>query len=187
MTTQPKLPPEQELAEKFGVSKPTLRRALAELAVRGIIVKQNGIGSVVAGSSKVIAKELVFLCHDIVFFAESLKTFSLAASAANYLPSIIPLAGDAAGQERIIATAIARKPAGIVLYADPGIAYLNAYRQLEAGRGKWNFPAMAMRGISNFWKPEKKPWSAIMKFLDVFQSILEEIGRVVDNAKKRRG
>ena len=35
-----KLPPEQELAEKFGVSKPTLRRALAELAVRGIIVKQ---------------------------------------------------------------------------------------------------------------------------------------------------
>ena len=103
-----KLPPEQELAEKFGVSKPTLRRALAELAVRGIIVKQNGIGSVVAGSSKVIAKELVFLCHDIVFFAESLKTFSLAAGAANYLPSIIPLAGDAAGQERIIATAIAR-------------------------------------------------------------------------------
>ncbi len=81
-----KLPPEQELAEKFGVSKPTLRRALAELAVRGIIVKQNGIGSVVAGSSKVIAKELVFLCHDIVFFAESLKTFSLAAGAANFCP-----------------------------------------------------------------------------------------------------
>lgn len=113
------LPAEQELADTFGVSKPTLRRALAELAERGMIVKQNGVGSTVARSSKVISRELVFLCHDVVFFAESLKSFSRTVADANYLPSIIPLSGDASGQERIIATAIARKPAGIVLYADP--------------------------------------------------------------------
>ncbi len=113
------LPAEQELADEFGVSKPTLRRALAELAERGLILKQNGVGSTIAGSSKVISRELIFLCHDVVFFAESLKSFSLAAADANYLPSILPLSGDAAGQERITATAVARKPAGIVLYADP--------------------------------------------------------------------
>ncbi len=124
------LPTEQELADEFSVSKPTLRRALAELAKQGLIVKQNGVGSTVAGSSKVIPRELIFLCHDIEFFAESLQTFSLAVADANYLPSIIPLSGDAAGQERIIATAIARKPAGIVIYADPGHARLDAYRLL---------------------------------------------------------
>lgn len=124
------LPAEQELADTFGVSKPTLRRALAELAERGMIVKQNGVGSTVARSSKVISRELVFLCHDVVFFAESLKSFSRTVADANYLPSIIPLSGDASGQERIIATAIARKPAGIVLYADPVHARLDAYRLL---------------------------------------------------------
>ena len=114
-----KLPSEQELAEQFGVSKPTLRRALAELAERGLIRKQNGVGSTIAGSSKVISREVIFLCHDLVFFAESLRSFSLAAAEANYLSSIIPLCGDAASQERILNTAIARNPAGMVVYADP--------------------------------------------------------------------
>lgn len=126
-----RLPTEQELAEECGVSKPTLRRALAELAERGLIRKQNGVGSTIAGSSKVISREVIFLCHDLVFFAESLRSFSLAAAEANYLPSILPLSGDAAGQERIIATAVARKPAGLVLYADPGVSQLEGYRILQ--------------------------------------------------------
>ena len=110
------LPSEQELADRFGVSKPTLRRALAELADRKLIEKKNGIGSVVAGSTKVISRELIFLCHDVVFFAESLKRFSAAAADRNYLSSIIPLCGDTGSQERIIATAISRNPAGLVIY-----------------------------------------------------------------------
>ena len=126
------LPSEQELADRFGVSKPTLRRALAELAERRLIEKKNGIGSVVAGSTKVISRELIFLCHDVVFFAESLKRFSAAAADRNYLSSIIPLCGDTRSQERIIATAISRNPAGLVVYADPGMKALNAYSHLAS-------------------------------------------------------
>ncbi len=114
-----RLPSEQELAATFAVSKPTLRRALAELAARGLIRKQNGVGSSVAAGSRVISRELIFLCNDLVFFAESLKSFSLAAAAANYLPSILPLTGDRTARERITATAAARRPAGMVVYADP--------------------------------------------------------------------
>ncbi len=112
------MPSEQALADEYQVCKPTVRRALAELAANGLIVKKNGIGSVVAGSVRVIPRELIFLCHDIVFFHESLKSFSIHAANSNYLSTIIPLYGDLATQERIISTAIARKPAGIVLYAD---------------------------------------------------------------------
>ncbi len=113
------LPPEQLLADEFGVCKLTLRRALAELAANGLIVKKNGVGSIVAGSVRVIPRELVFLCHDVGFFHEAIARFSLGAIARNYLASIVPLCGDAAARERIISTAIAGKPAGIVLYADP--------------------------------------------------------------------
>jgi len=124
------LPPEQALADQYGVSKPTLRRALAELARRGIIHKQNGVGSVVSENTCVISKELIFLCHDVVFFADSLKSFSRKIADANYLGSILPLCGDAAAQERIISTAIARAPAGIVIYADPRMKILDGYRRL---------------------------------------------------------
>ena len=113
------LPSEQLLAESFQVSKPTLRRALAELARRNLIRTINGVGNLVTGNSRVISRELVFLCYDLTFFALSLREFSRAAEEANYLSSIIPLCGDTASQERILSTAIARNPAGMVVYADP--------------------------------------------------------------------
>ena len=113
------LPSEQALAESFQVSKPTLRRALAELARRNLIRTINGVGNLVTGNSRVISRELVFLCYDLTFFALSLREFSRAAEEANYLSSIIPLCGDTASQERILSTAIARNPAGMVVYADP--------------------------------------------------------------------
>ena len=122
------LPPEQELAERFGVSKPTLRRALADLAERNLIEKRNGVGNVVGGSARVIQRELIFLCHDVVFFAESIKRFSAVAAESNYLCSIVPLCGDADTQTRILATALARNPAGLVIYADPGMRNPDAAR-----------------------------------------------------------
>ena len=39
------LPAEQALADEYGVSKPTLRRALAELAEHGLIAKENVVGT----------------------------------------------------------------------------------------------------------------------------------------------
>ena len=128
------LPPEQELADLFGVSKPTLRRALAELASRNLIEKKNGVGNIVCGISRVISRELIFLCFDVVFFAETAKRFGAVAAEANYFSSIVPLSGDAQSQARIIATVIARNPAGVVVYADPGMDHAGTFSLLESSR-----------------------------------------------------
>jgi GntR family transcriptional regulator, frlABCD operon transcriptional regulator len=42
------LPPEPELCERFGVSRITLRRAVAELCEAGLLVRQQGRGTIVA-------------------------------------------------------------------------------------------------------------------------------------------
>ncbi len=128
------LPSEQVLAESFGVCKMTLRRALSLLAANGLIVKKNGVGSVVAGKMRVIPRELVFLCRDVAFFREAVTRFSIRATAGNYLSTIIPLCGDHATQERIASTAVSRNPAGIVLYGDSSSQGSGVYRVLgEAG------------------------------------------------------
>lgn len=128
------LPSEQTLAAEFGVCKPTVRRALAELADNGLIIKKNGVGSIVVGTVRVIPRELVFLCCDLAFFHESLTSFGDCAVNANFLSSIVPLHGDLDTRTRIISTAIARNPAGIVLYAGDDRAGRAGYRALaESG------------------------------------------------------
>ena len=124
------LPSELALAEEFGVCKPTVRKALAELETNGLIVKKNGVGSIVAASVRVIPRELVFLCRDIAFFHESLESFGAFAADANFLSSIIPFHGDLETRTRILSTAIARRPAGIVLYAGDDRACRAGYRAL---------------------------------------------------------
>lgn len=126
------LPPEQSLSEEFGVSKPTLRRALQAMADAGRIKKINGVGVIVTKPTKTISRELIFLCHDIVFFAESLKSFGIRATESNYFISIVPLAGDEQTQNRIVASIAERKPAGVAIYADPRMNHLTAFHQLAA-------------------------------------------------------
>lgn len=41
------IPPEEELAHEFGVSRATIREAISELAVEGYLVKRRGIGTFV--------------------------------------------------------------------------------------------------------------------------------------------
>jgi len=113
------LPSEQALANELGVSKPTLRRSLQTMLDAGQIHKVNGVGVFVGSCGKAISRELVFLCHDIVFFAETLKSFGEAAAKANYFISIVPISGDAQAQDRLIASVINRKPAGVIVYGDP--------------------------------------------------------------------
>lgn len=43
------LPPEQELAARFGVSRPTARQAVLELAREGMVARSRGRGTVVMG------------------------------------------------------------------------------------------------------------------------------------------
>lgn len=124
------LPNEQFLADEYKVCKATIRRALANLADDGLIKKINGVGSIVAGNTRVIPREVIFLCNDVLFFGETIKSFSSYALSANYLASVVPLHGDVANQERIISTVISRKPIGIVAYADPKMQNISGYQKL---------------------------------------------------------
>jgi DNA-binding FadR family transcriptional regulator len=49
------LPPERELAERFGVSRPTIREALAALELAGIVKSHKGRGTVIIGTSSQVA------------------------------------------------------------------------------------------------------------------------------------
>lgn len=53
-----KLASENELVEKFGVSRPTIRRALAQLVTERLIERRMGAGTVVSG--RVVQETLVF-------------------------------------------------------------------------------------------------------------------------------
>ncbi|EYD70604.1 FadR/GntR family transcriptional regulator [Limimaricola hongkongensis] len=62
-----RLPPERELAERLGVSRPSLREALAELQTRGLVETRAGAGvfvSEVIGSAFSPALIRLFACHD---------------------------------------------------------------------------------------------------------------------------
>ncbi len=124
------LPPEQQMADEFGVSKPTLRRALQEMADCGRVRKINGVGVMVGKPPRSISRELIFICRDITFFADTLKSFGTAALNANYFISIVPLDGDVQTQERIIMSVAERAPAGVVIYADTNHNDLSAFHKL---------------------------------------------------------
>jgi len=55
------LPSETQLGERFGVSRATIREALAQLEQRGAIVRRHGVGTFVASSSSVIEAGLEVL------------------------------------------------------------------------------------------------------------------------------
>ncbi len=127
------LPPEQRLAEECGVSKPTLRRALAELAQRGLIAAENGVGNIALGARSAMRRELIFLCHNINFYSKTLVAFGEAVRAENYFFSIVPLDGDAFTQQQIVEAVAERNPSGLVIYADRAHGDLPVFRELAAG------------------------------------------------------
>lgn len=49
-----RLPSENELADRFEVSRPTIRAALARLAERGYVKKKQGVGTFVADSQTIV-------------------------------------------------------------------------------------------------------------------------------------
>ncbi|MBN8413086.1 GntR family transcriptional regulator [Halomonas denitrificans] len=50
LTPGQRLPPERELAERFGVSRPSLREAIQKLAARGLLVSRQGGGTYITES-----------------------------------------------------------------------------------------------------------------------------------------
>jgi GntR family transcriptional regulator len=64
-----RLPGENELAQQFGVSRVTVRRALAALADQGLVVRKPGVGTVVqipSASSSIITADVSNLLPHIV-------------------------------------------------------------------------------------------------------------------------
>ena len=111
------LPSEQEMAEYFEVSKPTLRLALAPMIEKGYIQAENGVGNRIRKHPHTLHGELIFVSADLIFFTDTLKNFSIKTTNSGYISSIVPLSGDDATRTRILNTVFERSPAGIVLYA----------------------------------------------------------------------
>ena len=66
-----RLPPERELSERMGVSRPSLREALADLQDRGLLMTKAGAGVYVAdvlGSAFAPALIKLFASHDAAVF-----------------------------------------------------------------------------------------------------------------------
>jgi DNA-binding LacI/PurR family transcriptional regulator len=115
----------------FDVSRPTLRRALAGLVRDGKVEKRCGVGNFVADSTKSISRELVFVCSDFLSFPKTIQEFCAKATERHYLSSIVPLNGDRTTQNRIIATVIDRKPAGVAVLPVNGFSDLEEFGRLH--------------------------------------------------------
>lgn len=162
------LPAEQLLADKYAISKPTLRRALAVLASNGLIVKKNGIGNIVLNSRNVMRREIIFLCHNIRFYSAMLSAFGAEVQKKNYFFSIVPLEGDAFVQTQILEAAVERAPAGLAVILDQGLGSLPIYRELAEGGIPLLFlnhlPAEC-RNVSRIAIDNKKAFARIVRYL----------------------
>ncbi|MDA3797611.1 MAG: LacI family DNA-binding transcriptional regulator [Kiritimatiellae bacterium] len=124
------LPSEQSLSEELEVSKPTLRKALSEMVENGYLKKENGIGTTVIARQRNIKREIVFLCHDLLFFAETANSLCAYSTKRNYFTSVVPLRGSKTEQELIVSSLIERKPSGVVIYADTYNCNLKGFQTL---------------------------------------------------------
>lgn len=77
-----RLPPERELAERFAVSRPTIREALAALELAGIVRSHKGRGTVVAATASHVSTWGVEVLPPQIFEARLAIEPALAAFAA---------------------------------------------------------------------------------------------------------
>jgi len=77
-----RLPPERELAERFGVSRPTIRESLAALELAGIVRSHHGRGTVVTATAPHVSTWGVEVLPPQIFEARLAIEPSLAALAA---------------------------------------------------------------------------------------------------------
>ena len=143
------LPGENALAAEFGVSRPTLRRALAELEAEGVIDRRNGVGTVVRSVPGPIRREIPFVCGSIDFFSQAIEHFCRRAVELNCFPLVIPLTGSAVAQERLLEGVMERRPAGIVIYPDPEHPGLTAFGKLEQSRIPTLYLVRLPEGVRN--------------------------------------
>lgn len=69
-----KLPSEVELAQKFGVSRPTLREAIKLLQKEGVLITKNGVGTYVANNPALILKNFL---NDLVSIGDLITNAGL--------------------------------------------------------------------------------------------------------------
>ncbi len=73
-----KLDSELDLAEQFGISRPTMRAALKQLVDKGLLIRRRGIGTIVAPKSVTRAVALTSLYDDLKEAGREPKTRVLA-------------------------------------------------------------------------------------------------------------
>ena len=99
-----RLPPEAELAQMMGVSRPTVREALAALAAVGVIEARPGIGNFVANPSDSIVRDALVLleneasCLEIMEARGLLEPPVAAAAAVKRTPEHLSRLRDIAGR-----------------------------------------------------------------------------------------
>jgi DNA-binding LacI/PurR family transcriptional regulator len=139
------LPPERQLAEEFGVSRPTLRKSLAPLLKAGRLVNQQGVGTRV-GSKGVDASSaptvrdgwriIALLLPDVTnrFYIELTEAVEYHALQRGYQLLLCNSRHQLAVEETHLRQLAQRRVDGVILAHDPHLAFPTAMALLrEAG------------------------------------------------------
>ena len=139
------LPPERALAEEFGVSRPTIRSAIAPLVRAGRLINQAGLGTRVVASTaadlpseagrqgwKIIALILPDIANRV--FLEFTEAIEYTALQRGYHLLLCNSRHEGALEDMHIRQLVSRKVDGIILAHDPNRAFPSALRSIsEAG------------------------------------------------------
>lgn len=99
-----RLPPEVEIGNQTGVSRPTVRQAIGELTREGLVARRRGVGTFVR------ADRPGHLLHDLGSFTEAMKRQGLVPGARVLVRRVLPAPAAVAGMLNIPA----RSPVAVV-------------------------------------------------------------------------
>ncbi len=139
------LPPERQLAEEFGVSRPTLRKSMAPLLKAGLLVNQQGVGTrvgskAVEGSSAQAVRDgwrvIALLLPDITnrFYVELTEAVEYHALQRGYQLLLCNSRHQLAVEETHLRQLAQRRVDGVILAHDPHLAFPTAMAVLREAR-----------------------------------------------------
>jgi DNA-binding LacI/PurR family transcriptional regulator len=136
------LPPERQLAKEFGVTRPTLRRALEPLVKEGLLQQQAGLGTRVPAPATAAAKPAAqawkiigLVLPDIAnrFFAEITEAVEYAALQRGYQLLLCNSRHSSAIEDVHLRQLAATGVSGVILGHDPNREFPPGMRYLEEG------------------------------------------------------
>jgi GntR family transcriptional regulator of arabinose operon len=134
------LPPERKLSQEFGVTRPTLRRALEPLVKEGRLIQQAGLGTRVPAAAPASVKTappawktIALVLPDIAncFFAEITEAVEYAALQRGYQLLLCSFRHSPAIEDIHLRQLAAAGASGVILGHDPGREFPPGMRYLE--------------------------------------------------------